>query len=351
MTESADRMGRSTSSGSALAALTNPASYRPPHALDELLRSIRLSGAFPAYTYLTAPFGVDVAYEADTLVFYEATAGSCLVRLQGVAEPVLFETGDAFIIPRHIRHTLVNVLDAEVIDLRELLSAQIEPYFLDEHGVPSLSEFLSHQVWHGGGGELFALRMLLMFVDRNVPSSMLCSLPSPILLKGFGTRRKALLESMFGECESQRESGFLAQPIYIRLAEALLAVALKDAATLHPGDPVYKGLADPVVSHIMSLIMHDPGRHWDLPSLAKEACLSGSALNTRFHASTGMAPGHFVIHARMLQASDMLANTSFSLAQIAEKAGYSSEAAFNRSYHRWSGVTPGKARTLRRRGG
>lgn len=339
---------RSASRGSpAIASFINPSIYRPPHVLDDLLRSIRLSGVLAARANLTAPFGVDISYEPDTLVYYEAVEGQCFVRLAGVPNPFKFEAGDVFVIPRHIGHTLTNPPDANLVNLRDVLAAQIEPYFLDKNGLPSLSEFLSHQVYHGGGGDLFGLRMFVMFVDENAPSSMLCNLPSPIFLKGFGKKRRSLLNSMFDEFEVQRESGFLAQPIYIRLAEAVLAVALKEAA-MQPGEPVYKGLGDPVVSHLMSVIMHDPDRNWDIPSLARKAGLSRSALSTRFRAATGMAPGHFVTQARMLRASEMLTNTSLTIAQIAHKAGYSSEAAFNRGYRKWSGVTPGKARSLSR---
>lgn len=334
--------------GPYLASLINPSRYRPALTLDGLLRSIRLSGVLPARAFLSQPYGVDLAYDIDTLAFYQATEGRCFARMEGMAEPILFEAGDVLIIPRNIRHSLENPIGTALVSVRELLSAQIEPYFLDEHGLPSLSTFLSHEVRHGGGGDTFALRMFIVFVDENAPSAMLSNLSSPILLKGFGDRRKGFLESVFDEFEAQRGSEFLAQPIYIRLAETVLSIALKEAATLEPGNVLYKGLSDPAVAHIVSLIMFEPDKHWDMQSLARAAGLSRSALNIRFHAAMGMSPGQFVTHSRMLRANDLLANTSLSLAQIAEKSGYSSEAAFNRGYRKWSGTTPGKVRSLYR---
>jgi AraC family transcriptional regulator, alkane utilization regulator len=332
--------------GPLLASLINPSRYRPALALDGLLRSIRLSGVLPAKAFLSQPYGVDLAYDADTLAFYQATEGQCFVRMEGFAEPIAFEAGDVLIIPRNIRHSLENPLGTVLVSVRELLSAQIEPHFLDEHGSPSLSNFLSHEVRHGGGGDIFALRMFIVFVDENAPSAMLSNLSSPIFLKGFGERRKSFLENVFDEFETQRGSDFLAQPIYIRLAETVFSIALKEAATIEPGNMLYKGLSDSAVAHIVSLIMLGPDKRWDMQSIARVGGLSRSALNIRFHAAMGMSPGQFITHVRMLRANDLLANTSLSLAQIAEKSGYSSEAAFNRGYRKWSGTTPGKVRAL-----
>jgi AraC-like DNA-binding protein len=75
--------------------------------------------------------------------------------------------------------------------------------------------------------------------------------------------------------------------------------------------------------------------------------LSRSSLADRFTRLVGQAPMHYLSNWRMQVAAHDLHNTSASLAQVAERIGYNSEAAFSRAFKKTFGAAPA---TWRRQG-
>lgn len=324
--------------------LVNPAKFRPPAPLDDLLRSIRLSGAVLCHSHMSAPVCVSVAYEADSLAFYEAVEGHCEVRFDGMTETMTFEHGDVLIVPRNLRHRFCIESDTNPLDLRDVLASLVDGEMTDENDMVSLTRAFGMHIAFGGGGTPFVMRMVLAWVDDRVPGPLLDGLYRPVLLKGFGRQHSALLSAIFEEADTQRESNFLTQPVFIRLGEALFALALKEAALRDNFSPFYEGLSDPLVAKLIGMILRDPGHDWTLDALSRATGLSRSAMSWRFRTALGMSPGRFVTHTRMSAAQIMLTSTNCSIVQIAEQLGYSSEAAFNRGFRKWSGTTPGKVR-------
>ncbi|MGF6282837.1 AraC family transcriptional regulator [Pseudomonas silensiensis] len=324
--------------------LSNPARYLPSEAIDHLLRSIRLSAAVPGHANLTAPFGVDVSYGPDTFVIYEAYRGRCVVAFDAPVESVTFCQGDMLVLPCHTRHRIMAPEHTPCIDIRDLMARQVEPHLIDAQGHPSLGLLLNQHVNYGGGGELFELRMVIMFVDKQTSGALINGLPGPMLLKNFADQHRSLLNAIHDELDVQRVSQSITQPAAIRLTEALLTIALKEATSQPDAGPIYKGLADPAVARVISAVLKEPHRDWDLQDLVEIAHVCRSALTSRFSASVGMSPRHFVSHVRLARASELLTNTRLSIATIAEKTNYSSEAAFNRAFRKWCGLTPGAMR-------
>lgn len=325
--------------------LRNPARFRPPAPLDDLLRSIRLSGAVLCHSHMSAPVCVSVAYEADSLAFYEAVEGQCEVRFDGIDETIPFKRGDVLVVPRNLSHRFCIESTDSPLDLRDVLASMVDGEMTDENDVISLTRAFGMHIAFGGDGTPFVMRLILAWVDDRVPGPLLDGLYRPVLLKGFGDQHAALLSAIFQEADAQRESNFLTQPVFIRLGEALFALALKEAALQDNFSPFYEGLSDPMVAKLIGLILRDPGHDWTLFALSHATGLSRSAMSSRFRSALGMSPGRFVTHARMSAAQMMLSSTNRGIVQIAEQLGYSSEAAFNRGFRKWSGTTPGKIRT------
>nr|WP_314877109.1 AraC family transcriptional regulator [uncultured Pseudomonas sp.] len=323
---------------------SNPARYLPSEAFDHLLRSIRLSAAVPAHANLTAPFGVDVSYGPDTFVIYEAYRGQCVVAFDAPLESVTFCRGDMLVLPFHTRHRIMAPEHTPCIDIRELLASQVEPHIIDDKGHPSLGLLLNQHVNYGGGGELFELRMVIMFADKQTSGALINGLPGPMLLKHFADQHRSLLNAIHDELDVQRVSQSITQPAAVRLTEALLTIALKEATSRPDTGPIYKGLADPAVARVIAAVLKEPHKDWDLQDLVDIAHVCRSALSSRFSASVGMSPRHFVSHVRLARASELLTDTTLSIAAIAERSNYSSEAAFNRAFRKWCGVTPGTMR-------
>ncbi|UFP98744.1 AraC family transcriptional regulator [Pseudomonas fitomaticsae] len=324
--------------------LSNPARYQPACAIDYLLRSVHLSGALPGYADLSSPFGVDISYGADTFVIYEAYHGSCEVSFEAGRTPLAFSQGDVLIVPRRMRHQFTNPSNTPCIDVLDLLREQVEPHVTDAEGRPSLMRLLKQRISHGGGGELFRLRMIVMFIDKQLPALLINCLPGPVLLSKFANQHRAFFNAIFDELDMQRSDHLIAQPITIRLTEALLTIVLKEVTSQKQSGSIYKGLVDPAIARVTAAILKNPKQKWKLEELQEIAHLSKSALNTRFSAFMGMTPRQFVTHIRLSRASELLTNTSLSIAKIAKCSNYGSEAAFNRAFSKWCGMTPGAVR-------
>lgn len=88
------------------------------------------------------------------------------------------------------------------------------------------------------------------------------------------------------------------------------------------------------------------GEDISLGDLAAEACLSPFHFSRLFADATGMSPHRYVIERRIQAAQKMLAGKQSSLAEIALRAGFGSQANFTRSFRKLTGFTPGQYREL-----
>jgi AraC-like DNA-binding protein len=100
------------------------------------------------------------------------------------------------------------------------------------------------------------------------------------------------------------------------------------------------GLRDPFVGKALALLHSDPARAWTVEELARRAGLSRSALAERFAALLGQPPMAYLARWRMQLAADLLGSTQDTIAAIAERVGYESEAAFSRAFKREMGLAP-----------
>ena len=68
--------------------------------------------------------------------------------------------------------------------------------------------------------------------------------------------------------------------------------------------------------------------------------MSRSALAGRFKELLGMPPMQYITRLRLQEALHLLGDTDGSVAEIAHRVGYESEAAFNRAFKRYVGQPP-----------
>ena len=84
-----------------------------------------------------------------------------------------------------------------------------------------------------------------------------------------------------------------------------------------------------------------------LAQLAQIAGLSVFHFARTFTRAMGVSPGRYISRMRLERAMAELAAGKLSLAEIALKAGFSSQASFTTAFHRVTGLTPGEYRTRR----
>jgi transcriptional regulator GlxA family with amidase domain len=107
-------------------------------------------------------------------------------------------------------------------------------------------------------------------------------------------------------------------------------------------------LHDPI-ARARQLIETHPFTGWTVARLAKKVGMGRSNFAARFVAEVGRTPMDFVTEERMKLAATFLETSDLRIAEISERAGYRSEAAFSRRFTAYFGMSPGKMRKAWRR--
>src|SRR5262249_28723539 len=102
---------------------------------------------------------------------------------------------------------------------------------------------------------------------------------------------------------------------------------------------------DAQVGMALGAIHRDPARRWTIAELAREAGVSRSILAERFTYYLGEPPIAYLTRWRLQLAAELLRTSNNSVAEIAYKVGYESEASFNRAFKREFSSPPARFRS------
>jgi len=308
--------------------------------LTDVLGRIRLSGSLFLKGAYSAPWAFDSPGNCALIDLLSPGAERLIVVhivrrgrlwINAAGHRIEFEEGDLAILPASHRHLMGSHEPVEPVQIRDLLP----PTPWSE--IPVLQ--------HGGGGEVTELVCGYFRSDELLFNSFLRSLPPVIRVRPTGNAA-TLFDAVLSRA---LEDGPLGDGGTARLPELLLVEALR----LYSADaPLATGwLAatnDPIVSRALKLIHDDPLREWTVTELSRAAATSRSVLGERFRALLGQSPIHYLAEWRMQLAANLLVATELRLSAIAEQAGYSSEAAFSRAFHRHVGKSPAQWRAIGR---
>jgi len=106
-------------------------------------------------------------------------------------------------------------------------------------------------------------------------------------------------------------------------------------------------ITDPV-SLVQILIVNNLDRRISLDEMAKYANLSKSQLIRRFHEKVGLTPAQFVIRQRISEAESLLAYTTLSIQEVADRLNFSSDKHFSQTFSRLTGWSPSQHRRTNR---
>jgi AraC family transcriptional regulator, alkane utilization regulator len=102
-----------------------------------------------------------------------------------------------------------------------------------------------------------------------------------------------------------------------------------------------RALQDPVLGRALTHLHARPAEPWTVSTLAQRAAVSRSVLADRFVQILGVSPMRYLAQWRMQLAANLLRDEPrLGLAEVAERVGYESEAAFSRAFKRHLGVAP-----------
>jgi len=135
------------------------------------------------------------------------------------------------------------------------------------------------------------------------------------------------------------------QGVLDRFAEVMFVLVLRHY--MH-GAPELKGflaaMKDERIVRALAAVHRAPGMDWRVDTLAREANMSRTVFAERFARLVGQTPMQYLAKWRMHLAEEMLRRRGSSVAQVAERVGYQTEAAFRRAFRRVRGLAPGDVR-------
>ena len=135
------------------------------------------------------------------------------------------------------------------------------------------------------------------------------------------------------------------QTVLDRLLDLLVVLGLRTGLARSANAPAwFRAAADERLSQALQAIHENADRPWTVEDLARVALMSRASFARVFKQTLGQTPMQYLSDWRMTLARDLLLTDGLSLAQIAERVGYSSQYAFATAFRRHHGEPPGRWR-------
>jgi AraC-like DNA-binding protein len=295
-----------------------------------------MSGTMYCRSELTAPWGLAFPAMANTLMFHVVMAGTCWLE-SADGESCRLVPGAFALVPDGQGHRLASAPGTPAIGLFDAVTERVS----DRYEI----------ITHGGGGTRTTLMCGAVRFDDPAAAALVAVLPAVVVVDTWRAPQlewmQTTLRYMIAEASELRTGG---ETVITRLADVLVIEAVR--AWLSK-DPAARrgwlgGLRDPQIGRAIRALHARPGHGWTIASLASEAGMSRSAFSARFAALVGEPVMRYVTRWRMHVARATLRHERITIAALADRLGYNSEAAFARAFKRVTGEWPGEARERHR---
>ncbi|HEY6728678.1 MAG TPA: AraC family transcriptional regulator [Polyangiaceae bacterium] len=316
--------------------------------LSDLLESVRLSGSVFFQASFSSPWRVrSASTEAlaaalrmgnqQLILFHYVAEGACWAEVEGAR--VELASGDVFVLPFGHEHVMGQ---GEARDTREV--SQLFPAPPPWRRPPRITT--------GGGGASTEIVCGFLHADAALFNPLFEALPKLLVVPAASGPRAALLRASvdFLVQELAQEGPGVAS-VTARLSELLFVEALRQHTSSLGGDEVgwLAALREPGIRRALEAMHHEPQRDWNADELAKLAAMSRTVFFERFSELVGTAPTRYLTRWRLQRAAHWLLDSDRSMAEIAERVGYGSEAALGRAFKRECGQSPAAWRSAHRR--
>jgi len=315
--------------------------------LSDVLRVVRLTSAVFFAARFSSPWSIEsppsdqlarsLSLRAESVaLFHVLVEGECWVSIDDHA-PILLEAGDVIIFPHGDAHVMTSHVGAKPLPIGSLLPAH------SSEDLPQLN--------HGGGG----------MASRFVCGYLHCDQRFNPLIGALPTMLWVRAEARPSREETGRDSGAVvidadgwlastlrhtveeadgthpgSSAMLVRLTELLYVEVLRRHMQRLPEGQTgwLAGVKDPEVGRALRLLHARPERPWTVTDLAREVGASRSGLAQRFTELAGEAPMRYLAGWRIQLAKHLMVHAGLPIAEVAERVGYESEAAFNRAFKR-----------------
>jgi AraC-like DNA-binding protein len=300
--------------------------------INELLQGMRLRGVQYRRIEAGPVFGVSFEARPGHAYFHFLAAGCATLRLD---DGSLYElsAGNAVFISHGGAHGLLSSPDVperdicsfEAITLGDAVCA-VKASAEGSAGSLLFSACMEFELGSIQGlGRLMPAMMLIDARGQRYPGLM------PIL----ATMEREVCSARIGY------AGILA-----RLADVVAAMIVRGWVECACGNAsgLVAALRDPRLARALLALHQQPGRDWSVAELAAQGHTSRSVFADRFQATLGVPPLRYATELRMRLASQWLTLERLPIEEVAQRLGYTSQAAFSRAFKRITGQPPGASR-------
>lgn len=308
--------------------------------LSNILSHMQLKGTLYFRTSFTSPWGVRVPSYKNVARFHFAHKGSCFVRVADAGDAVPLGQGDLIIVTRGASHTLY--CDP---------STETDALMLDEVVEKSGFKGTGALVYGTPGTDQETQLICGHFsFDEEARHPLIDALPSSILIKNYGEDAGRWLENTLKVIGAEAgSSGMGSDLIALKMSEIIFAQVLRThLETVGHNYPVLAGFADPRIARALEAIHNQPEYGWSLHELSAIAGMSRTSFANKFSACLAMTPLEYMTYWRMQVARKALTESDLPIVDVAERAGYQSEASFGRVFKKHFEHAPATYRRLNR---
>jgi AraC-like DNA-binding protein len=297
---------------------------------SELVQPFRIESSVLCRSVMSPPWGFGVAAR-DAGSFHLVLAGEGWLEVEEAEGATHLRSGDLVLLPRGNAHRVKDAPGSAAPALTSILASHTvtdgELHFGGDSG--PATEIVCG-VFRVAGG------------TRATPAELL---PTAVHLTAGDAAHwwPAVFQAVRDEARAPTAGG---SAVVNRLLESLLADAMRGSIgdrTRSSGQPAPAALADSRLGVVLARMRDQPERPWSVPELARLAALSRSAFVDRFRSLVGLPPMRYVAQLRLATAKQLLQSTDATVADVAHRVGYRSEAAFGRAYRARFGVSPREA--------
>ncbi len=306
--------------------------------LTDVLQSVRVDAARCGFVDGAECWAADDA-GCECAVVYAVLAGACSLQV-GPGRATTLVTGDIALLVHGDAHRLSCGASATAVPIHLVWS-------------PASASARTAVV---PPAPLRLARIELSFEDKK-QNPVVSALPTMVRLTNESGQTprwfEPVLQLMICEAASDLPGS---ESILCRLGDVLMIQLVRghlQRVESHPPSSAacpgwLAAISEPQIGSALGLIHESPAEPWTVAGLAARVGMSRSAFAARFAQLVGEPPLHYVTRWRMQKAATMLRASTSTLADIAARVGYESEAAFSKAFKRWAGVAPGAFRRASR---
>ena len=303
--------------------------------LSRLFEMMPVRGRLDLRCSYGAPWRIDQGPgEANEIPYHAVVGGSATLEDPAGGKPLQLKMGDILLLPGNPRHVMH---DGSGVRAKRAQNHQHLNLVISENA---------------GSGERLDL-LCGHFAIAPPHDRLLRNYLPPRLVVHAGARSRqpetaaqlaGLVALMRNESGDDQLGG---RAMLNALSTAMFALVLRLASETEDAPRGLLALAGhPRLAPAVAALFNEPARAWSLPDLARLCNMSRATLARQFQEKLGRSASDLLTDIRMTLAANELRKSSLSTGAVAETVGYQSEAAFQRAFKSYMGVTPAQWRKM-----